>query len=216
MKVTETCRDINCLIPSAQEACNLFLQECKKQGLNVLITETYRSQERQNYLYSLGRTVSGNKVTWTKNSRHTSKRAWDICKNVKGEEYTDKTFFNKCGEIAKALNITWGGSWSTPDLPHFEITEDWVNPKGLEAMTEAEKKKFNSLVETVERLQHEVDTLKNPMIYNYMDDNMPDFAKPTIQKLLNKDLLKGDENGKLHLTYDMIRLLVILDRNKLF
>ena len=125
MSVTETCRDISELTPNAQKACNLFLEECKKQGLNVLITETYRSQERQNYLYSQGRTRKGSILTWTKKSRHTSRRAWDICKNLKGHEYTDTNFFIKCGEIARSLGITWGGDWSTPDRPHFEISENW-------------------------------------------------------------------------------------------
>lgn len=125
MSVTKTCRDISELTPKAQKACNLFLEECKRQGLNVLITETYRSQERQNYLYEQGRTRAGNKVTWTKNSRHTSRRAWDICKNVKGKEYSDSAFFKKCGKIAKSFGITWGGDWSTPDTPHFEIAENW-------------------------------------------------------------------------------------------
>ncbi len=125
MSVTKPCRDISELTPNAQKACNLFMAECRKQGLNVLITETYRSQERQNYLYAQGRTRSGNVVTWTKNSRHTSRRAWDICKNIKGQEYSDASFFKKCGEVAKKFNITWGGTWKTPDTPHFEISENW-------------------------------------------------------------------------------------------
>ena len=137
MSVTTTCRKISELTPNAQIACNMFLEECKKQGLNVLITETYRSQERQNYLYEQGRTRPGKKVTWTRNSRHTSRRAWDICKNIKGAEYSDASFFKKCGAIAKELGITWGGTWTTPDTPHFEIPEDW-QPKGGAIVKELE------------------------------------------------------------------------------
>lgn len=129
MNVTQTCRDIKELTPQAQKACGLFLSECKKQGLNVLITETYRSQERQDYLYQQGRTRQGKIVTWTRNSRHTSRRAWDICKNVKGKEYSDSNFFRQCGEIAAELGITWGGIWkSSPDTPHFEIPTNWKLP----------------------------------------------------------------------------------------
>ena len=102
MSVLTTCRDILELTPNAQKACKLFMEECKRQGLNVLITETYRSQERQDYLYAQGRTRPGNKVTWTKSSRHTSRRAWDICKNIKGEEYSDSAFFKKCGEACQS------------------------------------------------------------------------------------------------------------------
>ena len=47
--------------------------------------------------------------------------------------------------------------------------------------------------------------------------NMPDFAKPTISKLVEKGILKGSgPNGELNLSYDDLRLLVILDRQGLF
>lgn len=127
--VITACRDIKQLSAQAQKACALFMEECRKQGLNVLITETYRSQERQNWLYEQGRSREGKVVTWTKNSRHTSRRAWDICKNAKGQEYSDKTFFKKCAEVAALLGITWGGEWkNSPDTPHFEIDLDWKVP----------------------------------------------------------------------------------------
>ncbi len=50
------------------------------------------------------------------------------------------------------------------------------------------------------------------MIYNYIDENMPDWAKPTIQKLIDKGALKGNEKGELLLTGTMLRLFVIHDR----
>lgn len=177
--VITTCRDISELSPNAQKACNLFMAECKKQGLNVLITETYRSQARQDYLYAQGRTRAGNKVTWTKNSRHTSRRAWDICKNVKGQEYSDTSFFKKCGEIAKQFNITWGGAWDTPDMPHFEIPADW---KGAEIdMEELEKfkKQYASYVEhtsnIINTMGQEIQSLKN--IINVMGKELDDLRK---------------------------------------
>lgn len=210
--VTKTCRDISELSPNAQQACRLFISECKKQGLNVLITETYRSQARQNYLYEQGRTRPGNKVTWTKNSRHTSRRAWDICKNVKGQEYSDKAFFISCGNIAKKLGITWGGTWKQADNPHFEVSENWVVPKEYkedEPMTAEEKKAFNELLDRVKKLE-------NPMIYNYVDSNMPVYARPTIKKLMNNGYLKGNSDGTLGLDINMLRLLVILDRSGVF
>ena len=52
----------------------------------------------------------------------------------------------------------------------------------------------------------------NTAVYNYIDENMPDWAKPTIQKLVNKGYLKGDEEGNLGLTEDLLRVLVINDR----
>lgn len=194
MSVTKTIRDISELTPNAQKACNLFMAECKKQGLNVLITETYRSQERQDYLYAQGRTRKGNKVTWTKYSRHTSRRAWDICKNLKGHEYTDTEFFNKCGEIARSLGITWGGDWSTPDRPHFEVSEVW-NYKGDEPMTDVERKKFNEIVNIVSDLAVDVNKIKNKMIYNYIDKNMPEWAREGVQYCVDNGFIQGTGDG---------------------
>lgn len=156
MDITRACRDIKELSPLAQEACNLFLEECRKQGLNILITETYRPQTRQDYLYQQGRTRPGKVVTWTHDSRHTSRRAWDICKNVKSQEYSDGNFFKKAGAIAKKLGITWGGTWvDSPDTPHFEINNNWVNPVKKKEVHKVEKTKIklNGKLKEVESVE---------------------------------------------------------------
>lgn len=54
--------------------------------------------------------------------------------------------------------------------------------------------------------------VENPMIYNYMDENMPEWAKQTVQKLMDKGALKGNERGELGLTEELLRILVINDR----
>ena len=208
MSVLTTCRDIGELTPNAQKACNLFMAECKRQGLNVLITETYRSQERQDYLYAQGRTRAGKKVTWTKSSRHTSRRAWDICKNVKGAEYSDSEFFKKCGEIAKGFNITWGGDWKTPDTPHFEISENW-SYEGDDNMTEAEKQEFEALKQTVKKLNDKVWLLENPD--NYKKEDVPEWGQEAVDFFVKNEILKGDNSG-IKLSSLKIWLLVILYR----
>ena len=118
---TKACRDISALSPVAQRACRAFLRECEKEGLPV------------------------------RNSRHTGRMAWDICKNVKGQEYADAAFFTKCGAIAKRLGITWGGTWDTPDKPHFEVTKDWKG-KGESEVVEKCKMIINGKEYTVERI----------------------------------------------------------------
>ena len=57
---------------------------------------------------------------------------------------------------------------------------------------------------------------QKPMIYDYMDDNMPSWAKPTIQKLMDKGFLVGDDEGRLGLTMDAIRIFVANDRAGLY
>ena len=52
------------------------------------------------------------------------------------------------------------------------------------------------------------------VIYDTVDQ-VPDWAKPTIQKLIDKKLLEGEGDG-LGLTYDLTRVLVINDRAGLY
>jgi len=47
-------------------------------------------------------------------------------------------------------------------------------------------------------------------------EEIPEWGKPTITKLMEKGALQGDENGNLDLSMDMLRLLVINDREHLY
>ena len=129
--VTTTCRDLAELKQVAQTACRLLFQECYKAGIkNIFITETYRSPERQKYLYAQGRTRSGQIVTWTLNSNHSSRLAWDIACSSPASLY-DVATLNKVGAIARKLGITWGGDWKNNiDRPHFEVKSSWKLPVG--------------------------------------------------------------------------------------
>lgn len=90
----------------------------------------------------------------------------------------------------------------------------WINfKKSIEEDVDMEQ--LMKLTEIVDKIQIEVNKLANPMVYNYIDGNMPEFARSTIQKLCDNGYLKGD-NGGLNLTYDMLRILVILDRSGAF
>ena len=59
----------------------------------------------------------------------------------------------------------------------------------------AVREELDNLTETVKILAVEVNALRHPMIYDYIDENMPQWARPTIQKLCEKGFLKGDEGG---------------------
>lgn len=51
--------------------------------------------------------------------------------------------------------------------------------------------------------------------YKTLND-VPTWGKPTIEKLINKNALRGDENGNLNITNDLLRTLVIHDRLGLY
>ena len=54
-----------------------------------------------------------------------------------------------------------------------------------------------------------------PVVYKDFDDLPEDWGRATVEKLLDKDLLVGTGTG-LNITYDMLRILVILDRAGMF
>ena len=68
-----------------------------------------------------------------------------------------------------------------------------------------------------EELKKEIAELKEKTGYlNYIDKNMNESYKPTIQKLVDQGRLEGNEKGELMLTTDMMRILTILDRAGVF
>ena len=112
-------RDIADLREDVRANCVIFLDLCKEAGLSVLITETVRDDEYQRYLVANGYASK----TATRPTFHSVKAglAFDICKNVKGHEYDDLSFFDRCGQIAKQVGFSWGGDWkSFKDRPHIQ------------------------------------------------------------------------------------------------
>lgn len=73
-------------------------------------------------------------------------------------------------------------------------------------------KEYEELKAKIAELKAAVDELKGKMIYNYVDKNIPSWARPTIRKMMDKGFLKGDENGCLSLTDELLRVFVINDR----
>ena len=80
-------------------------------------------------------------------------------------------------------------------------------------MTNGEKIKFNELVNAVSNLAEKVDKLTNPMIYNYIDDNMPEWAREAVIWAVDNGIIKGDGSG-LNLDDKDLRYITILYRLK--
>lgn len=91
-----------------------------------------------------------------------------------------------------------------------------INEEEL-TMTQYEelKNELENVKELAKALNDIVYNLNNPMIYNYIDDNMPEWARPSVQKAVDKGIIKGEENG-LNLTYSDLRSIVREDRAGLF
>lgn len=233
MSVTTTERAISELTTVAQTAVKLLFQECSKLGIKIFVTETYRSQARQDYLYSLGRTVKGSKVTWTKNSRHTSRLAWDVGASVtdSNKDIYNTSVIKKAGEVAMKLGITWGGqpSWvkaGATDYPHFEVPTTWKIPKGytlksniVVPIKSSEYLKLdNDKVAIPKEEKVEIDLTKitvNDMSNSTLKAGVVDMIDNALtQKLINnKDWLVKAKDGTLTLA-DLMGLKIIIDNAK--
>lgn len=119
-------RDLNELNPKVKVKIEAFIASCKKAGIDVLITSTYRDGESQNALYAQGRTKAGKIVTNAKagDSWHNWRCAVDFVPIVNGKAaWNDTALFTKCGEIAESCGLEWAGRWKRfKELAHLQYT----------------------------------------------------------------------------------------------
>ena len=138
---------------------------------------------------------------------------------------------NKCGFSISELTThnevshRWGETDHTDPIGYFKkfgkTFEDFKNDVITRINGGLNMTQYEELKNIISKQEKEITALKvkldkvDTYIYNYIDDNMPDWAKPTIKKLVNKGVLVGDDNG-LNLNKIMMRILVILDRIGIF
>lgn len=119
-------RSISDLHPTVQELCINFIGACHAQGIDVLITSTYRDIESQNALYAQGRTAPGNKVTNAKGGQsfHNYRVAFDFVPIVNGKaSWNDLKLFTRCGEIGESIGLVWAGRWiKFKEMAHCQFT----------------------------------------------------------------------------------------------
>ena len=210
------------LHPKLREIIPQIIGQCAAVGLPVLVTDGFRSKAEQDALYAKGRTAPGGIVTQVRypNSAHCWGVAFDFCRNVRGREYdnTDK-FFNRVAEIAKQHGLEWGGDWRNfVDMPHLQLRE--FMPNNSTAWLKAQYGTPERFRETWreeppgtggESMAHRIDTVVDA----------PEYAQPTIYKLMERGVILGDGNPILDertidITDDMARILVWLDRDGVF
>jgi peptidoglycan LD-endopeptidase CwlK len=118
-------RDPKELVPELQEKYAEFCARMDGERLRFILTATRRTPEEQAALYAQGRTKPGKIVTWTLKSKHIEGKAFDIAMlDDKGKINWQGTAYQRPGEIGEEIGLEWGGSWSKPDRPHFQLKED--------------------------------------------------------------------------------------------
>jgi peptidoglycan LD-endopeptidase CwlK len=122
------------LHPIVKERSDQLIQQAANKGIEILITDDFRSAEDQDRLYELGRSVEGNIVTNAKGgeSYHNFGLAVDFAiKTPSGDVIWDMQYdgnkngkpdWNEVVKLAKTLGFEWGGDWSQfKDFPHLQM-----------------------------------------------------------------------------------------------
>lgn len=123
-------RKIEDLHPAVAEKCRAFIALCQSNGIDILITSTYRDHESQDALYAQGRTATGKKVTNAKGGQswHNWRLAFDVVpmrngKPVWGTSGDDGVLWRKVGELGEQVGLEWAGRWKKfAEMAHFQWT----------------------------------------------------------------------------------------------
>lgn len=136
-------RSLDELHPIVKQKAEKMISEAASQGIEILVTATYRSKEEQDALYAKGRTAPGNIVTNASYpySLHNHGVAFDVVPIKDGKAvWNDYGLWDQIGVIGKSVGLEWGGDWTSfPDRPHFQYTAglsiyDFINGETLPDM----------------------------------------------------------------------------------
>ena len=107
-----------------------------------------------------------------------------------------------------------GDLWYTLELEEFNLLE---NGGAAAAETEEELTvgQYEELKQDITNLTAIVSDLANPMIYNYIDENMPSWAHEAVQAAVDAGVLTGSGDG-WNLTFTDLKTLVWMHRLGLF
>lgn len=120
-------RLITDLDPDAAIICNAHVLACRDQGIELIVTSTWRDHEAQAQLYAIGRTIHKERRAVTKakagQSWHQYRCAWDVVPIVAGKPVWDERdpLWKEVVKLGKEAGAEAGADWPTfKDLPHFQ------------------------------------------------------------------------------------------------
>lgn len=179
--------------------------------------------------------VGGTKVYKHAECRNINSISIEMCcsgNSIVSEKTINNTAY-LCAELCKYIGIT-ADTVDIFVLRHYDVwdkqcPEQWAteNNSGWIAFKEKVKEvlrneegltmeQYNELKSLITKQAAEINDLRNvnqqlvnvvqtTMIYNYVDDNMPDWARPAVQAAMDCGAVQGDEQGRLGLSYKDLR-----------
>lgn len=184
--------------------------------------EIYQSVKDSDTAWHCGRERGG---SYYNDCRNANSIGIEMCSVIRNGVYvipkaTMKRAANLTRELMAKYHVPASRVCRHYDVTHKDCPEPWVrNPqlwqKFKDMLTE---KEVEDMTETQTRniaKQEIANAEKAKKVYDTVDA-VPAWGKATVQKLVNKGFLQGDDQGKLALTTDLLRLLVINDRAHLY
>lgn len=196
--------------------CRVFLALCGAENLPVLVTGTVRDDAYQLFCYEQGYSKAKRPAFHAQGVG----LAFDFCKNIKGHEFDDNTFFSRCGAIGERVGFAWGGRWTSfPDRPHLQ----WSGPKHdfksadiwagrlpptmpLYRPAQPEKEDDSLTKEQFEALYDEV----NPLYIKL--EQVPTYWQADAKALIDAGAIQGDGTNSLHIRMEQLQTAVIARR----
>lgn len=108
------------LKPEVAELAQQLIAAAKDSAINLVITDGYRSPQKQDSLYNAGVSkIKGN------HGAHSKGLAFDVAVYKDGKiDWDDKAAYKKVGEMGVKLGLIWGGNWTAfKDYWHFELKQ---------------------------------------------------------------------------------------------
>ena len=204
---------------TAQNNADYFAREVVEASAHYFVdpNEIYQSVKDSDTAWHCGRERGG---SYFNDCRNANSIGIEMCSVIRNGVYvipeeTMKRAAKLTRELMAKYHVPISRVCRHYDVTHKECPEPWVrNPKQwenflrmleVEDMTEAQTRKI---------AQEEIKKA-NAKVYDRVQD-CPAWAQNTVQRLVNKGFLQGDENGRLGLTEDLMRVLVINDRAHLY
>jgi hypothetical protein len=103
--------DLSLLEPATRQLVQSLVSAAQQMGIEVMIYETYRSQNRQQELFNNGATKLRTVGV------HHYGLACDIVRVAAGEPCW-KGDFSFLGQLAHSSGLIWGGDWGAPEIKH--------------------------------------------------------------------------------------------------
>ena len=120
-------RKLEDLLPPVRERVERMIASCDAEGIDLLVTSTYRDNASQEALYAQGRTAPGRIVTNARSGQsfHNYRCAVDVVPIRNGKAIWDSKdpVWQRIGALGKAAGLEWAGDWKRfKEFPHFQYT----------------------------------------------------------------------------------------------